>query len=60
MTWPAVGQGGALLPLRLRCVGFLDRDDKVRSNETASGEAASFGGVMMADKRSVLRVRRRF
>jgi len=32
----------------------------VRSNETASGEAASIGGVMMADKRSALRVRRRF
>jgi hypothetical protein len=32
----------------------------VRSNETASGEAASFGSVMTADSRSVLRVRWRF
>ncbi|MCH8808042.1 MAG: hypothetical protein IH986_18400 [Planctomycetes bacterium] len=40
--------------------GFLGKDDAVRSTETASGEAASIGSVMMADKRSVLRVRRRF
>jgi len=32
----------------------------MRSNETASGEAASFGSVMTADSRSVLRVRWRF
>lgn len=31
----------------------------MRSTETASGEAASIGSVMMADKRSALRVRLR-
>ncbi len=40
--------------------GFLGKDDAVRSTETASGEAASVGSVMMADKRSALRVRQRF
>ncbi len=39
--------------------GFLGKDDAVRSTETASGEAASVGSVMMADKRTALRVRRR-
>lgn len=39
--------------------GFLGKDDARRSTETASGEAASVGSVMMADKRSALRVRRR-
>ncbi len=38
-------------------MGFLGKDDAVRSTETASGEAASVGSVMMADKRSALRVR---
>jgi len=41
-------------------VGLLDKEDAVRSNETASGEAASLGGVMAAGKRSALRVRLRF
>jgi hypothetical protein len=40
-------------------MGFLGKDDAVRSTETASGEAASVGSVMMADKWSALRVRRR-
>lgn len=40
-------------------MGFLDKDNAVRSTETASGEAASIGSVMMADNRSALRVRRR-
>jgi len=38
-------------------MGFLGKDDAVRSTETASGEAASIGSVMMADNRSAFRVR---